>query len=298
MKIVHGDEVPFQRGLQYRGGTFHSRTLMEGEPGTIGNFSLVLGRNEGDFFSPRHRHNFEQIRYAFEGTLDFAKTGKLSEGMVGYFPEAVSYGPQSQKEGQVSTALVLQFGGASGSGYLSRDEVKAGMEDLKKYGEFTDGVFRRRDLKDGRDAKDGKVNLDAFQAIWEHVNQRPMTYPKPRYESPLLMDPDHSAWVPVAGAAGVSEKVLGVFTERRTEIALLQIAAGAAHTVRGRGVYFVLSGTGTLDRESFRRMTTLYVDAGESARFQAKETAEILHFGLPNLAGLAAPKPVAAQAAE
>lgn len=292
MKIVQGDETPFKRGLQYRGGTFHSRTLMEGEPGTLGNFSLVLGRNEGDFFSPRHRHNFEQIRYAFEGTLDFAKTGKLTEGMVGYFPEAVSYGPQSQKEGQVSTALVLQFGGASGSGYLSRDEVKAGMEDLKKYGEFTDGVFHRRD------AKDGKVNLDAFQAIWEHVNHRPLTYPQARYEVPVLMDPTHYDWVPVDGASGVYEKVLGVFTERRTEIRFLKLDAGASHALGGRGVYFVLSGGGTVQGDTFRRMTTVYVDHGERATFTARETAEILHFGLPNLAGLVAPKPVAAAAAE
>ena len=292
MKIAHGDEIPFKRGLQYRGGTFYSRTLMEGEPGTIGNFSLVLGRNEGDFFSPRHRHNFEQIRYAFEGTLDFAKTGKLSEGMVGYFPEGVSYGPQSQAEGQVSTALVLQFGGASGSGYLSRDEVKAGMDDLAKYGEFKDGVFHRRQ------PADGKVNLDAFQAIWEHVNQRPLAYPKPRYDAPVLMDPGHYDWVPVAGADGVSEKAMGVFTERRAEIRLLKLEAGASFAVRGRALYFVLSGTGTLAGETFRRMTTLYLDTGETATFTARETAEILHFGLPNLAGLAAPKPVAAQAAE
>jgi len=293
MKIVHGDEVPFKRGLQYRGGTFHSRTLMEGEPGTLGNFSLVLGRNEGDFFSPRHRHNFEQIRYAFEGKLDFAKTGRLTEGMVGYFPEAVSYGPQSQAEGEVSTGLVLQFGGASGSGYLSRDEVKAGMEDLKKYGEFKDGVFHRHD------AKDGKVNLDAFQAIWEHVNQKPLSYPKPRYDAPVLMDPRHYEWVPVAGCEGVSEKAMGVFTERRAEVRFLKLEAGADCTVAGRAVYFVLSGTGTLEGEAFRRMTTLYVDTGERARFHARETAEILHFGLPNLAGLGAARGGAvAQAAE
>ncbi len=298
MKIVHGDEVPFKRGLQYRGGTFHARTLMEGEPGTIGNFSLGLGRNEGDFFSPRHRHNFEQIRYAFEGELDFAKTGKLTEGMIGYFPEGVSYGPQSQKEGQVSTALVLQFGGASGSGYLSRAEVKAGMDDLAKYGEFKDGVFHRHDAKGGRDAKDGKVNLDAFQAIWEHVNQRPLTYPKPRYESPVLMDPAHYDWVPVADAAGVSEKAMGVFTERRAEVRLLKLEASSTFSVRGRALYFVLSGTGTLGSETFRRMTTLYLDTGETATFSARETAEILHLGLPNLAGLSATRGAVAQAAE
>ena len=282
MKIVHGDEVPFKRGLEYRGGTFHSRTLMEGETGTLGNFSLVLGRNEGDFFSPRHRHNFEQIRFAFEGKLDFDKTGKLAEGMVGYFPEGVSYGPQSQKEGEVSTALVLQFGGASGSGYLSRGQVKAGMEELQKFGEFKDGVFHRRE------AKDGKVNLDAFQAIWEHVNGRPMVYPKPRYETPLFLNPANYDWVPVDGASGVSEKAVGVFTERRAAVNFLKLDGGASHTVAGRGIYFVLSGTGTLEGQTFRRMTTLYLGKGERATFQATETAVILHFGLPNLDGLRA----------
>lgn len=280
MKIVHGDEVPFKRGLEYRGGTFHSRILMEGETGTLGNFSLVLGRNEGDFYSPRHRHNFEQIRFAFESNLDFDKTGKLNEGMVGYFPEGVSYGPQSQKEGQVSTALVLQFGGASGSGYLSRAQVKAGMDELTKFGEFKEGVFHRRE------AKDGKVNLDAFQAIWEHVNGRPMAYPKPRYESPLFLNPANYDWVPVDGASGVSEKLVGVFTERRAEVSFLKLDAGAVHSVAGRGVYFVLSGSGMLEGERFRRMTTLYLDKGERATFSAHETAEILRFGLPDLDGL------------
>jgi len=253
----------------------------------------VLGRNEVDFFSPRHRHNFEQIRYAFEGQLDFAKTGKLSEGMVGYFPEGVSYGPQSQTEGQVSTALVLQFGGASGSGYLSRDEVKAGMDDLTKYGEFKDGVFHRRQ------PADGKVNLDAFQAIWEHVNQKPLTYPKARYDAPVLMDPGHYDWVPVAGSEGVSEKAMGMFTERRAEVRMLKLDPGAKFAVRGRSVYFVLSGTGALEGETFRHMTTLYLNSGETATFSAREAAEILHLGLPNLAGLSAARGGAvAQAAE
>jgi len=292
MKIVQGDAVPLERGLEYRGGTFYARTLMEGEAGTPGNFQLGLGRNEGDFFSPRHRHNFEQIRYAFEGELDFDKTGKLTEGMIGYFPEGVSYGPQSQKQGQVSTALVLQFGGASGSGYLSRQQVRAGMEDLKTYGEFKDGVFHRRE------AKDGKVNLDGFQAIWEHVNGRPMVYPKPRYQTPLFLNPANYDWVPVDGAAGVSEKALGVFTERRAEVRLIKLEAGAVHTVDGRGLYFVLSGTGTVEREPFRRQTTLYLAKGETATFAARETAEVLHFGLPNLDGMRAQQGGLAQAAE
>jgi hypothetical protein len=38
MKIVQGDELPLERGLEHRGGIFHFRRLMEGEPGTLDNF--------------------------------------------------------------------------------------------------------------------------------------------------------------------------------------------------------------------------------------------------------------------
>ena len=43
MKIVQGDELDWVRGLEYRGGTFHFRNLMEGTPGTIDNFQLSMG---------------------------------------------------------------------------------------------------------------------------------------------------------------------------------------------------------------------------------------------------------------
>src|SRR5690349_17276031 len=211
MKIVQADELPKYRALPHRAGTIYFRDVMEGEPGTPGNFQLTLAESAGDFYSPRHRHNFEQIRFCLDGDLDFSKTGKLTSGMVGYFPEGVSYGPQTQKPDNVSLALVLQFGGASGSGYLSRGEVKVATEELKKQGEFVDGVFRRH-----ADAP-GKRNMDGFQAIWEYANQRPMVYPKPRYEHPVFMDPAAYDWAAVDGVQGVEEKLLGIFTERRAE---------------------------------------------------------------------------------
>ena len=67
MKIVQGDELEWVRGLEYRGGTFHYRNLMEGTPGIIDNFQLSMGRNDKDFVSPRHRHNFEQFRFQLRG---------------------------------------------------------------------------------------------------------------------------------------------------------------------------------------------------------------------------------------
>ncbi len=38
MKITQGDELEWVRGLEYRGGTFHYRKLMEGAAGSIDNF--------------------------------------------------------------------------------------------------------------------------------------------------------------------------------------------------------------------------------------------------------------------
>src|SRR5258706_1350843 len=42
MKIVHVDEVPLLRGLEHRGGTFNSRTLVQGKAGAPGNFKSSL----------------------------------------------------------------------------------------------------------------------------------------------------------------------------------------------------------------------------------------------------------------
>jgi hypothetical protein len=294
MKIVQTDQIPLKRGLEHRGGTFHGRIMVEGAPGALDNFQISFGQMGGDFNSPRHRHNFEQIRYQLEGVLDYGRDGKLTAGMVGYFPEAVYYGPQSQDPTINCRTIVLQFGGASGSGYLSQAEVKAGMEALKAEGEFKDGVFRRPV------EVEGKRNMDGYQAIWEHVNGRPMVYPKARYPQPIFMDPDTYQWVPVHGAPGVAEKLLGVFTERRSEAGFLRLDAGARFTARGKGIYVVIRGDGTVGDQPLRALTTVYLEPGESVTFTAESETELLHFGLPDLAGLRMPLPeaVPAEAAE
>ena len=280
MKIVQAEDVPLLRGLEHRGGTFHARRLMEGEPGTLDNFCLTLGQMGGDFFSPRHRHNFEQIRFQVEGTLDYDRDGKLSAGMVGYFPEGMRYGPQTQNPDEVPKTLVLQCGGASGSGYLSRDEIKAATDELQAFGAFENGVFRRND-----DAP-GKRNLDGFQAIWEHVHGRPMEFPEPRYPQPIMMNPASYAWLPVDGEPGVQEKPLGTFSECRTEAGFLKLDPGAVHQAGGRAIYFVVAGAGAVDGKPLTKHTTVLVESGERARLSATETTELFRVGLPRLDAL------------
>jgi hypothetical protein len=290
MNIVHADEVEWKRGLQHRGGTFHYRHLLNGTPGTLGNFQLDIGQLEGDFASPRHRHNFDQFRFQLEGTMNFDRNGKMAAGTFGYFPEGVAYGPQSS-EGRSATA-VLQFGGASGSGYLSRGQVQAGTEELKKFGRFEGGVFRRNDDVEGR------RNTDAYQAIWEHVHGRRMDYPKPRYSDPIMVDPANYEWLVVTGMPGVSHKLLGTFTERQCAAALVRLARGAAYQAGSRGVHLMLSGSGVAQKAPFRRMTAFHLDDGETAEIVAREETEFLRLVLPDLAGLEAHRTARIEAAE
>jgi hypothetical protein len=290
MKIVQGDQIEWVRGLEHRGGTFHFRHLIDGEPGTVDNFSLSMGRNDKDFVSPRHRHNFDQFRFQLEGDLNFARDGKMTPGMVGFFPEGASYGPQTSEA--TAMTLVLQFGGASGSGYLSRQESKQATQELKQLGTFDDGVYRRNA------GVPGKRNLDGFQAIWEHVNKRPLQFPKPRYPQPIMMDSAHYDWLPLAGHAGVKEKLLGMFTERRTEARMLLLARGASLRGSGRSIYFVTSGNGRIDGEPLRRFTAVFLDQGETATFVADTEIELLHLGMPDLRGLEATPDHASVAAE
>ena len=63
------------------------------------------------------------------------------------------------------------------------------MDELRKSGTFEAGVYRRNE------GEPGKRNMDGFQAIWEHVNGRPLQFPKPRYAQPIMMDQAHYDWV-------------------------------------------------------------------------------------------------------
>ena len=97
--------------------------------------------------------------------------------MVGYFPEGVS--TDRRASAAESLTLVLQFGGASRSGYLSEAEFQQGIAELKETGIFERGVFKAR-KPDG-----GTRNQDAYEAVSEHMNGRELRYPESRYDKPV-----------------------------------------------------------------------------------------------------------------
>lgn len=282
MKIVQSDEIESSKASLHREGAAYRKLLLEGEAG-VDNFSLVISRSEARF-SPRHRHTFEQFRYQLEGTADYSKTGTLETGMLGYFPESVRYGPQTQGDNKDLTVLCLQCGGASGGGYIGRGEQLEAAKELQSMGTFKDGVFHRNpDLP-------GKRNVEGSRAIWEHIMKRSLEYSDPRYETPFLMKPNNFDWRPIKGTDGVYEKPMGVFTERNTGSGFVKLDLDAAHDLgtEGRDIYFVLKGAGTAAGESYRWGTTFYLDPDETIALKATEESELIQFRLPDLDDLKA----------
>src|SRR5438105_10257694 len=203
-----------------RDGVLEQKFLLTGRDGDRNNYLLNVGRTgTGGWTTPRHKHNFDQIRYVIKGNYPYAKGKSMPEGSVAYFPEGVPYGPQDRPEGL--EMMVCQFGGASGSGYLSVTQREAANEALKKKGEFKNGAFTYLDERGQRH------NQDGFEACYEEAMGRKLVYPKPRYDDVVLMHPSNHEWIPEA-KPGVVTKWLGSFTERNTRVGFSRVEAGAA----------------------------------------------------------------------
>jgi hypothetical protein len=290
MKIVQGDEQPINDARNIRTGELKKQYILTGEEGSLGNFVFGLYYQTGDFYSPRHRHNFDQWRLQLDGSCGFDKNGTMKPGILGYFPEGAYYGPQTSDEPNV--VALIQFGGPSGQGYLSQNQLYAAFDGLKETGHVEKGVFYRKE------GLPGKKTLDSFQATWEYANKRPLIYPKPQYADPILMNTENYRWMPLDGAAGVEEKSYGTFTDCTIRAASYKLDPGASLTATGRGIYFVLSGKGTLEGTGYRKYTAILLETGESATFTAGETTEIHLFGLPEVARMRTQLPADVETAD
>jgi hypothetical protein len=112
------------------------------------------------------------------------------------------------------------------------------------------------------------------------------------------MDTNNYRWMPLDGAPGVEEKSFGTFTDCKMRSASYKLDPGAKLTATGRGIYFVLSGKGTLEGGPYRTYTAILLEAGESATFTASETSEIMLFGLTDVSRIRTPLPNEIETAE
>jgi hypothetical protein len=212
---VEPQEVRTGRG---RNLTLHRFPLDSGIPGVVIEFSRVLVPDQ--YYTPRHRHNFDQIRYTLSGTFS-AGPADLAPGECAYFPEGAYYGPQDQKGDCVN--LVLQFQGPSGARFLSDPEVRETYGRLVASGAtFDNGVYKGR-TPDGRPR-----NKDSYEAIWEEHEGKELAYPAPRYRDPVFMVGERYRFLPDRKRPGLEVKHLGTFSEFRTGIALKRLRPGAS----------------------------------------------------------------------
>lgn len=283
MRLAHAERIPWKPVRAVRGGTIEFKTLLEGQEGTPDNYQLLLADTDVSFKSPRHRHNFDQLRYSLTGSTNFGPKQNLEEGDLAYFPEGTHYGPQNQEEvGEKSLAMVIQFGGPSGNGYMSLRQLYEGFDKLQPEGRFEGGVFMRNTPEPG-----GRVNRDAYEAVWEYQNKRPVEYPKPRFMDPVHFRETNFEWQPLPGQAGVATKHLGTFTEKGVGVHFVRIEASASYTLAAAAqtqLVFVKDGTGRFGNgEEWFRHTAVHLSAGESAGMKATTPTEAMVVLLPRI---------------
>jgi hypothetical protein len=263
MKVVPFDDTAWHMDHP-KGTVAFNYLLMGGADDPLNNFRYILGKQVADFYMPRHRHTFDQIRLPLIGDMNLGEQGILHEGEIGYFPEGQTYGPQDDKLGTPNQLqLVLQFGGASGLGM------------------GTGRAPRGREIQE-------RLNRG------ETVAPRQQKFPRPRYKSVIIADPANFNWLPLEqasprsaslhGVDGVEHKYIGSFSERGVWIEMIKVDAGTSWTSTdpsARRIFVVLSGAGAVDGQEIGRLAAMQADPGEELRVTAAEELVLYLCGLP-----------------
>jgi len=284
VKVNHPTTAPnyYDQAGNLRSGDRISRTLLTGVEDDPGNYRLAYGTggDSAQWTTPRHHHNFEQIRFPLEGDYSVGKNRKIPAGWVGYFPEAAYYGPQAISENV--TMLLLQFGGPSGQGFASVAQRRKGYDGLTARGTLQNGIFSWVD-------EQGKHhNQDAFEAVWEEMNGRKIVYPEPRYEDIILMNPATFEWIPDPDTPGVSRRNLGTFTEKEVRISFIRLESGASiefGTQPSTEILFIKDGRISHDGTELETLTAIGSAPEDHVEtLTATEPTELFYMKLPTFA--------------
>ncbi len=231
----------------------------------------MFGEGDRAYASIRHRHDFEQLRYAVSGRMDLG-VGMLDQGQVGYFPANAYYGPQ-KCDGAV--ILIAQWG----DHFITKADSDRAVAELSRAGEFTGGIYRSAG-PDGR-----PFNKDPLNAIWEQVFGRPYVPGKPRYAQPVVISPDSFGWSAPDGP--VRGRRLGIFTENDTTIETLAWTQdGTWHDRPAAGdqrpaLLFTTAGQFTTDGQDFGALAGLWAGPGEPVTLHATAGSELLKVRFP-----------------
>jgi hypothetical protein len=277
MQITSFDDTPFAGENpvgSIRGNEDRLKSLLSREgTGRAFEFTFVESAG-GEHFSPRHRHNFDQIRIALGGVSRYGRK-VLRPRMIGYFPEGTYYGPHTVVEFP-SVLAALQFDGASAGGYINYPAIKAATAVLKQRGEFRRGIYY---------PTQGKA-MEAYSAAWSQAVGKPITFPKPRFDDPVFLSVDAFAWQP-ASEPGIERKDLATFGERGLRISVVRVAPGAVHRIGAATqsiVALLLDGEVHAASQKLDRYSAILTEPVDDLRVTGGSVAsEIIEIALPHL---------------
>jgi hypothetical protein len=257
------------------------KCLFSGETGQSGNFMLIA--TEGVLetgYHPRHAHSFDQIRYAYKGDVKLLSHDKaIREGSVAYYPAGTYYGPYDGDHGGEN--ISLQFEGAHKANYyeLGSDELREAVEVLSRTGTIKDGVYYWVDDQGRKHAK------ESMAALLEYLRNEPEVIPPPRFDEPVVMNPKNFSWLPTK--EGSFTKELGTFTELRTTIGMVKLPPHGSHILSFDSritLVIVVSGLINVGDDELTEKDAIRLDRGEIQKVSSIDGAELLYFGLPDIA--------------
>lgn len=257
-----------------RGGDVFRKVIRAAEGGRRVSYDIRFERfGEGDrgYSSIRHRHDFDQLRFAALGRMDLG-FGVLEEGDVGYFPANAYYGPQKCEGALI---LVAQWGDR----FVTKEQSDQAVAELSEHGEFRDGIYRAVD-EQGR-----PFNKDPLNAIWEHVFKERYRPQPPRYRQPVLITPSAFGWSVPAGP--VRRRRLGAFTENGLAVESVRWhEAGTFESSPGDGDHrptflFTTAGSFAHQGREFGPHTGVWADPGEGLAIDGAADSELLMVRLP-----------------
>jgi hypothetical protein len=269
--IVYSEEMQWYQpkgGHREEGVEF--KPLFTGEEGEANNYWFTLVQVRDGYHTPPHMHMFDQVRIMLKGGFNFGQQ-EQPEGTVGYFTEGTEY---EQNCDSYSFHLLLQCEGGSRTRYFSGRSMRGATEALKETGTFEKGRYRYAD----------GTEVDGYEAIYKHLTGSLPNYTKPRYERPVIMDPDNFQWVDDADAAGVKRRPLGTFNERNLTLAMLAVDSGSVAQLCGAlggTLVYTVSGSGAIGDQHWSNGSSIRVAAGENVGLAADSDSLMFVIDLP-----------------
>jgi hypothetical protein len=269
--IVHSEEMQWhQPKAGHREDGIEFKPLFTGEEGQPNNYWFTLVQVRDHYHTPPHKHMFDQVRFMLKGGFNFGPQ-EQPEGTVGYFTEGTEY---EQSCDSYSFHLLLQCEGGSRTRYFSGKSMRGAVDALKKTGEFDKGRYRYTD----------GTEVDGYEAVYKHLTGAFPAYAEPRYERPVIMDPDNFNWIEVDQDPGLRRKPLGVFNERALSISMMELDSSSMarlHGGAGGSLIYTVSGGGEIDGQAWTGGTSMRLAANEETSITASQQSHLFLIDLP-----------------